>query len=50
MKAPTPALTEVDEKAAVAFALVLWKNHDARHVVLLLTVFLLEVEERTKGL
>lgn len=40
------ALTEVDEKASVALALVLWKNHDARHVVLLLTVLLLERRER----
>ena len=23
------ALTEVDEKASIALALVLWKNHDA---------------------
>lgn len=38
-------LTEVDEKAPVAPALVLWKNHDARHIVLLLTVFLLEKRE-----
>lgn len=39
-------LTEVNEKASVALALVLWKNHDARHVVLLLTVLLLEKRER----
>jgi hypothetical protein len=39
-------LTEVDEEAAVALALVLGKNHDAGHVVLLLTVFLLERRER----
>lgn len=36
------ALTEVDEKAPIALALVLWKNHDARYVVFLLTVLLLE--------
>lgn len=37
-------LTEVDEEATVAFALVLGKNHDAGHVVLLLTMLLLEGE------
>lgn len=42
-------LTEVDEKATVALALVLWKNHDARHVVLLLTVLLLEEEAGRQG-
>lgn len=42
----TEALTEVNEKASIALALVLWKNHDARDVVFLLTVLLLEKGKR----
>lgn len=36
------ALTEVDEEPSVAPALILGKNHDAGHIVLLLTVLLLQ--------
>lgn len=39
-------LTEVDEKASVALALILWKNHDAWYVVFLLTVLLLKKKDR----
>ena len=42
------ALTEINEKASIALALVLWKNHDARYIVFLLTVFLLEREGETQ--
>lgn len=43
------ALTEINEKASIALALVLWKNHDARYIVFLLTVFLLEKEGETQA-
>ena len=35
-------LTEIDEEASVAAALVLGEDHDAGHIVLLLTVLLLQ--------
>ena len=35
-------LTEIDEEAPVASSLVLRENHDAGHIVLLLTVLLLQ--------
>jgi len=34
--------TEVNEKTSVSLALIWWQNHDARQIVLLLAVFLLQ--------
>lgn len=34
-------LTKVNEESPIALALILWKNHDAGHIILLLTMFLL---------
>lgn len=41
-------LTEIDEKPAIALALVLWENHYTRDVVFLLAVLFLVEKVRGK--